>query len=420
MFLLNLGYRWTLNDEVRGAVFLPTGNSCAKILRAPLPDLKRVILDPQLYLAGLNAGDCRKVCARLASYPWFGVDLPAFDSTTMSRRQWDQEMQARVADVWPGKAPEDAGDIRQACTTAIDIQQQISCTHVILPAPLITEREDEAQLQAEWLDEGLAAAQDLEVGQPLLATVALAETVLNSAAFEATGFLDTVVDQITAREGLDGVYIVVAQNDDNHPFENSEKVQQAYLHLSKAFSDRGYGTVLTNFADVLGLACMGVGATDFSTGPSQSLRRLSMSGFRDAGGGKAFPKFYSHKIVAELATETDLDRVVQKRLLRKVEDRTVHSEGLMDTLAAGGSASQLQAWAESQNNVATAQRHFIARMAMEARALRGGQRAERIREWLEEAAAGMLFVNQKMGNDGKVYGAPTLKWLELFEAAVER
>ena len=90
----------------------------------------------------------------------------------------------------------------------------------------------------------------------------------------------------------------------------------------------------------------------------------------------------------------------------------------MDTLANGGSAAQLQAWAESQNNVSTAQRHFIARIASEERALRGKQKADRVRDWLEEAIGTMLLINQRLGGQ-PIYGAPATLWLDLFESLSE-
>jgi len=367
MFLLNLGYQWRFTEEVEGAVFLPTGNTCPRLLRSPLPEFKRVLLDPQLYLAGLNAADCRLVCARLASYPWFGVsNLPEFDSSSRKQREWEKEMQDLVAPQWPGSPP---ADMELACFRAIEIQLQISCTQIILPSPLIREREDEAQTQVMWLDAGIAVAQELQVGQPLLATVAVHEATLNEAAFSSGGFLDTVVDQVTAREGLEGVYIVIIQDEAGHPFESSGQVQSAYYYLSSAFSGRGYGTVLTNFADVFGLVCLGSGATGVASGSSQSLRRMALAGFREEGGGIALPRLYSHKLTAELATEADLDRIVQAKLLRRVSDLSPHSDTLMQTLASGGSASQLQPWAESRSNVSTAHRHFIYRMATEEKSL---------------------------------------------------
>ena len=162
---------------------------------------------------------------------------------------------------------------------------------VILPSPLITEREDEAQTQAQWLDAGLDAARNLEVEQPVLATIVLHEAVLNDTSFDPTGFLNTIIDQVTARENVDGVYVVVAQDGGAaHLFEADVRVLRAYLHIVRSCVDRQYETIITNFADVFGLLCMGAGATAVASEPSHSLRRLSMAGFHEQGGGHALPQ----------------------------------------------------------------------------------------------------------------------------------
>jgi hypothetical protein len=425
MYLLNLGHRWNLlgTEGVQGVVLLPSRNSLVKLQRSPRPDSQAVLLDPQLYLASLNAADCTKVCANLASFPWFGIDqMPAFDSGEQTRTQWNQAMREQVIQQWPGQEPKDAG-IDEACRAAIETQIQLACTHVILPSPLITEREDEAQRQAEWLDTGLLACADLDVSQPILATVALYDGVINDAAFEAAGFLDTVVDQITAREGIDGVYIVVAQSKFEHPFSTPTRTYRAYAHLAKAFAAAGYDSVITNFADAFGLVCTAFGATAMASGQSQSLRRLSVLDFRDAGGGLAIPYFYSHKIIAELATETDLDNIVAKRLLRRVEDVTTYSQTLMTELAKSGppkgSARNLPPWAESQNNLTMAYRHLVCRLATEQAKLvkLGSQpRLDAVRDWLESSTANMLFVKDRLKPETlKGCVASSDVWLNVFD-----
>lgn len=425
MYLLNLGHRWTLlgTEGVQGVVMLPSRNSLVRLQRTPRPDSQAVLLDPQLYLAGLSAIDCTKVCANLASFPWFGVpEMPEFDSGAQTRSDWNQEMRDQVVQRWRGAEPEDA-NIESACRTAIEVQLQMACTHVILPSSLITEREDEAQRQADWLDSALRVAKDLDVSQPIIATVALHDGVINDAGFEPGGFLDVIVDQITSREGLDGVYIVVAQSAFEHPFQSGLRVLKAYGHLSRAFGAAGSDTIITNFTDAFGLACTALGATAMASGQSHSLRRLSLLDFRDAGGGRAIPYFYSHRIVAELATETDLDSLVARRLLRRVEDVTSYSQALMVELSRPGpppgSARNLPPWAESQNNLTTAHRHLVSRMAQEqARLARLAvpDRVEMVRDWLETATANVLYINTRLQPDtlrGCV--APTSDWLRVFD-----
>jgi hypothetical protein len=419
MFLLNLGYRWSHLEDVQGAVLLPSGNSCERLARTGSPELQTILFDPQLYLSGLGANDCAGVCARLAGYPWFGITgMPEFDSATMKRRDWDRQMEAAVPKLWRGAPPE---DIAAAARSAVEFQSSLSCTHIILPAPLATEREDEAETLGQWLDEGLTAAADLEIAQPVLATVAWAESVLNDSVFAEAGFLDAVVDQVISREGLGGVYIAVALTHSDHPLDIDKTVLRAYAHLIRGFAARGFDWIVPNFCDVFGVVCMGLGARGFASGPSQSLRRLSLAGFRDEGGGIPLPHFYSNKVIAELLTETDLKQIVARQLVKRIEDRTPYSQSLMTELKKkGGSAANVPAWAESQNNLATSQQHFIARMATEEAQL--GQlgpteRIERIDDWLEEASANQLYIRKKLGNVSlKGRAAASDDWLEVLRA----
>lgn len=422
MFFINLGYRWSVAtavvEEVQGAIALPTGNDSERLRRSSLPEFPRLLLDPQLYLLALDPTASSKVCARLATFPWFGVeDVPDFDSGASNRTDWMKAVRENVIDAWPSSVQE--LDIENSCLSSIVFQLEMSCTHIILPSPLIVEREDEAQTQGEWLDQGLAAAQALDVAQPILTTVAVSDTVINEGAFDVGGFFDAIADQVSAREGLEGVYLVVCQSRAAHPFESDAAVQRAYLWLSRAFSRAGYDTVLTNFADVLGVACLGVGANSFATGPTQGLRRLSLQAFDDEGGGRALPKLYSHGIVAEFLTETDLNPLQQARLIRKVAEATPYSEPLLEALAAGDSAASVISWAESQNNVAMAQKHFVSRLASVGREISGmtrRARGEGVASWLEDAVANGLYLKLRMEpNDVPGDVAPTDEWLELYE-----
>lgn len=426
MFSLNLGYRWnlaTVIEGLQGRVYLPQGNSRIKLTRAAHAESQSVLFDPQLYLAGLDVTQCNKVCTRLASFPWFGVNgLPTMEDGQVASA-WDALARPIVSENWLGRAPKGDEKIIQACREAIEYQLQIGCAAIILPSPLASEREDEAQDQAHWLDAALDVAQNLEVGQPLIATVALSETVLSEAAFEPAGFLDTVVDQVTARHGIDGVYILIAQTTFDHPFETAMRVNRAYLQLCKAFAYHNYDTITTNFADVFGLVCMAVGATGLATGPSYPLRRLSLAGFQDESFGKALPHFYSHRAVGEFLSESHLDRIVAGKLLGRVRDATEHSAPLMLALSQGGSAADLSGWAESQNNVGEAAKHFLKRMATETAELRQLPlvvRRERVRSWLEDADANRLYLKTKLQTKlqsapiGRF--APTDNWLEIFDA----
>jgi hypothetical protein len=356
--------------------------------RRPQTNFAWQIFDPQLYLAGLAGNESAKICAWLASYSWFGLDeIPEFDSSEQNRRSWQQDMQTYVRETWPGSVPDE--DRRDICAaSAIAFQADRGCTHILTPTPLISEREDEAESCALWIDASLNAAAELDVGQPVIATVAISEGVLNDASFNEGGFLDTVVDQVVSREGLGGVYIVVAQTQPRHPLSAPLIVTRTYAHLTRAFANFGYEFVMVNFADVFGITCLGLGATGFATGRSHALRRLCLAAMLDDGGGLPLPHFYSHPAVAEFLPEREMEVVAQRNLLARVRDITPYSQDLLQALTAGRGASTVLAWAESKNNVAAAAKHFVARMIAEGEAhseLSVDDRLARVTAWLATA-----------------------------------
>lgn len=391
MFALNEGFKWfsTSFTNLEGAVYLASGNDAERMRRSPQANFTWKIFDPQLYLAGLAGEESAKICARLASYSWFGLDgVPEFDSGEQGRRAWQQAMQAFVRDNWRGSAP-DEDELAGCAASAVAFQADLGCTHILAPSPLIAEREDEAESCALWIDASLDAAAELETGQPIIATVAISEAVLNNASFNEGGFLDTVVDQVTSRDGLGGVYIVVAQTQALHPLSAPTIVTKAYAHLTQAFANFGYEFVFVNFADVFGIACLGLGATGFATGRSYSLRRLCLASMLDESFGLPLPHLYSHRAIAEFLSEREMEVIAQRNLMSRVRDITPHSQDLFQALTAGRQISTVPAWAESKNNVTAAARHFIARMIAEGAAqseLSVDDRLARVTAWLASAA----------------------------------
>lgn len=390
MFALNEGFQWgsTNFPNLEGAIYLAQGNDVERMRRSPHGNFAWKLFDPQLYLAGLTGDDSATICARLASHPWFGIDeVPGFDSGDQKKRDWQKQMQDFVRANWPGIAPDE--DKRAGCAiSAVAFQADLGCTHILAPSPLIAEREDEAEACALWIDAALDAATELETGQPVIATVAVSESVLNDASFNEGGFLDTVVDQVTSRDGLGGVYIVVAQTQARHPLSAPSSVTRTYAHLASAFANFGFEFVFVNFADAFGAACLGLGATGFATGRSQASRRLCLAAMLDEGGGLPLPHLYSRRVVAEFLSEREMEVVAQRNLLPHVRDITPYSQDLFQALDAGREISTVPAWAESKNNVTTAKKHLIARMISEGAAyseLSVDARLARTTSWLASA-----------------------------------
>lgn len=401
MFLLNLGYKWNLTslDGLRGTVILPQSNSFNRLSREHPGEFQTLLLDPQLYLSSLKVEHRTKICARLSAYPWFNIpNVGVFNSGEQKRIEWEKAVREKIRELWLGHSPE---DLDRAALTAVGFQAELGCTSIILPAPLVNEREDEGSTLGDWIDAGLEACDEFEIAQPVLATVAISDSTLNESAFNQGGFLESVVDQITARNGVDGVYIVIAQTETPvHPFEISDKVAHAYLHLVKEFFRCNIKSIVTNFSDLIGFVSLGIGATAFASGQSFALRSLNIEGFRDEGGGTPLPSFYSHKIAAEYRTESDLKKIIDHRLFRRIADETEASQSLMEALRSGRSASDLPSWAESHNNLHAAHSHFIERLIIEGNRLkkiRPNERYETIVNWLESAEANALYVHNKIG-----------------------
>lgn len=422
MFFLNLGSRWTLStvDGLTGAIYLAEGNDRVRLSRPVPREFDRLLFDPQLYLMGLDAAQCARSCGRLATHPWFGIEgVPQFEGGSV--REWQQAVREMVATSWPGPVPSTAGERSTRARSAIEFQMSLGCTDILLPSPLISRRENGAATLGDWLDAGIEASADLEIPQPLIATIAISDSVLDPVVFETGGIIDAIADQVTAREGIDGAYIVVAQQAGEHPFDTSALVQRAYAQLTHLLSAH-YATVITNFSDVFGVVCVAAGASGFGSGGSYGTRRLSLNGFRDDGFGIALPHFYSHRAAAEFLSERQLSRIAAARLLRRVRDTTEYSRSLLEELARGGTAADVPQWAESRNNHQEAHRHFVARLALEGaeteEAATAAERLDQIEEWLEEADANRLYLQSQLGAEIGRF-APTASWLEILRSVLE-
>ena len=96
-FYATIGYKFALDDDTKlaGSLVLASTVAMHGLERRRLdqhPHLERRLFDPQLYLAGLDAAQCKKHCARLASYPWFGIGgLKQFDSAEHKQKGWMEE-----------------------------------------------------------------------------------------------------------------------------------------------------------------------------------------------------------------------------------------------------------------------------------------------------------------------------------------
>jgi hypothetical protein len=415
MFSLNLGYYLgigTTFNDLNGVVQQAGSNYSHRYLENG--DHSRVLFDPQLYLSALDVEEAKKVCARLSSYSWFQIEgVPQKDDYTKIK-DWQEAVVEFVETNWTGAVPT---DINQACEDCINFQIDINCSHIILPSPLITERENEGTIQTEWLDCALEILNDLEPTQPSLATIAIDEGALSTNSFNRGGFLDTIIDQYSSRiEDISGVYIVINQTHARHPYETSKLVNKAYLYLAKKFSQLGTTNIYINYADLFGIACCAFGANSFITGKSQSLRRLSMKGMSDAGGGVALPHYYSHKSFSEYLSETELDKIIAKKLFRRIKDDTAFSTSLHAAIQSGHTAAIVPKWAENQSNIAVSTSHFISRLIKEGANLDLiGTTPDILKDEFTDGDVEQTYLQTKIGPNFPVKSAPLADWISIIE-----
>jgi len=127
---------------------------------ARLKHLQRRLLDPQLYMAGLDPAVDGPTVEKLGSYPWFhGQNLPEYDSGEYKNpTQWKKEQGTKVAKEWTRRVPSSATGIRKSARGAVRLQQSLACIGIILPAPLISIADQSFERELDWLDAGIEAA----------------------------------------------------------------------------------------------------------------------------------------------------------------------------------------------------------------------------------------------------------------------
>ena len=103
-------------NGVSGGIIYPINLGYHTLMRRNIdkdyPHLTRRLLDPQLYLVGLDPYTCRKRCGCLASYPWFPTKkIPEFNSSQQKQRDWQKELTANVHNLWLGQLPKKSNEI---------------------------------------------------------------------------------------------------------------------------------------------------------------------------------------------------------------------------------------------------------------------------------------------------------------------
>jgi len=317
-----------------------------------------VILDPAWYLASLDADSCIKWCARLATYPWFPLELPELPPSGYPNKAWQAQLESALPHQWPPVCPDDSDAIRRLLDSCLRFQEDFGVTYIVLPFPVIDDPDSNLRREREWLD---AAAQcALTTDLPVLLQVAITDSCLITRDPPRNDLLEALVDNLGVRQELSGVYLVLVQVLGQDRAVADHRIAWSLLDICFAMGSWAGQTVVVNYLDDFGLVCTACGATAFGSGYAMKARRINCQDYRQRGGGGAYPRFYSSTTMCEYLPESDLERLRDRKLLRLLQaDQTPAAAQLMHVLSSGGRARNVPEWKEETGNTQLAEPHRL-------------------------------------------------------------
>lgn len=425
-YYTNVGYHFPIPPSVtpQGSILPASAMPAHQLLRRHIdsryPHMQRLLFDPQLYLAGLDAASSSKRCANLATYPWFGVQgFQNYESSEYSQSSWSEEARRRIPDFWTRSAPSDVETVQTAVRDCIAFQLRLGCEAIILPSPLTVDPSSAYVEELLWLDTALEHLDSIDTaGTPVFATVALADICVKYTDPPSNELLNLVLDNIGARE-VDGVYLIVEQGSepDNRRHCTSTRTLWSVLELCHQFSQDCDLQVGVNFFGAFGLACEAAGANFWSSGWYKSEYRFRLAD--GVGGGLAYPTYWSLPSILDINIDRDFDRLNESGLLPSIEDETEASEGLLRAAREGRPANQVDAWTYRPSNVGSAKEHFYLSVLQQDITLESedlNQRREQVSRWFEFALATARSIETTLGSNRRTNTDHVQAWHDAFNS----
>lgn len=395
----------------------PPKRGMTKPRKLKYPHLQTLLFDPQLYLAGLDANQSKERCAKLATYPWFGIsdELVPYDSKEQTQSGWMAEVERRVGTIWPGHAPNEGEKIETAARTCVDLQRGLDCEAVILASPLTHDPSSDYGPELEWLDRGLRYARDA-TDLPVYATVAISDLCLRYSPPESNHFIEMIADAVSAR-GVAGVYLVVEQGSEPNEARQcgNARVLSSALHLTHLFARESNLHVAVNFLGVFGAACSAAGARLWSSAWYKSLHRVRLA---DSSDGRAFPSYWSCAAGFDVNLDSDFDQLIKADLLAAIADETPAAVTLLSAASNGQSSQAVAPWAYNQSNVKACRAHFLQSAVATEQRLSGlapAAQVSLVQDWLDHAADTTERCVKIVGKNAKSRMKHVPAWLEAFK-----
>lgn len=395
MYFENIGYHWNFLRQipVGGAIFKPSSQNYVSSLSRDKNFVKEILFDPQLYLLNfpIIPNDFSRLLRNLSTYPWFGMEVSKFDSTSCNIRTWANRILADIENIWDSRnSPlENWKDTVRKC---VQYQIKFGCSKIIIPATAISDPESNLKEDFARLDSAIDIASSL-TKLPLLASIPFQDTAIRHRGPNDSDLIEAIADGISARDNIAGAYVLLSFLNASEERIHNQIIAASLLTLCKALSQKAEMIVIANYLESFGLVAQAFGAYGYGSGYRRKSKRFSFNDLKDSGGGPASPKFHSLALTMDFYPETELERIRDIHLTKYfVDDKTPSSTPLLDQLNSGGLVNAIADWAESPNNVSAARVHYS---ELHTKFASKSWTPEQALDWIQSAETNWLYLRSR-------------------------
>ncbi|MDO8881223.1 MAG: hypothetical protein Q7W44_10590 [Coriobacteriia bacterium] len=340
------------------------------------------------------------VCNKIATHAFLPIATPRFEDWHGKESEWIAAAIAPVVSAdWPPPLPSTTGDIEGFIVDCLTWQGRLQPTLLTVPTPPLAGATPDLDAFLKWLRAGTRAASYLQPSETTLLSVTVEEGLLSTVG-------DVLLDQITAREGIDGVYLNVV----THKTELGERItQDVATSLVRFVRDLApHRRVFVNGVDLFGLVLLGAGAEGIGIGYELKGMRLNTNDFKDTNSRGAFPRMLSLALCKRLAL-AEIEVLRNVGLLDRLEsDRTDSSSVLLDAIRDRRDLRTIIPWRPTKGTVGEARRHYILRhegVKRELDPMSQRERWEWVAGWLDTCDANISDFCQATGKRPQQVGA---------------
>src|SRR5207244_5853628 len=145
MLYLKVRYKFAAPDNagpVAGGIIAASSMPMDQLMRRDVRKhtyLQHRLLDPQLYLSGIDPNVARGPVVNLVTFPWFAKHaVPAYDSDKHGTlAKWKSKHSDELVAAWK-RAPPVRADMEAAARAAVQCQLDLGCHAVIVPTRFTT------------------------------------------------------------------------------------------------------------------------------------------------------------------------------------------------------------------------------------------------------------------------------------------